>query len=107
LWVAACPCFEAVVGDSTPFGVLVLQGSLFHATGVERPAHWRGEALQTVPADEPERSVFVEYLGHGPRGSGYVIRRGDWKLIHNVAAPHQLFDLAADPEELHDRWAER
>src|SRR5699024_5264165 len=105
--VAAGPGFDAGVEASTPVSLLDLQASLFHATGVERPAHWRGEALQTLPADDPERSVFVEYHGHGPRGSGYVIRRGDWKLIHNVAAPHQLFDLAADPEELHDRWAER
>jgi choline-sulfatase len=29
-----------------------------------------------------------------------MIRKGDWKLIYNMEAPHQLFHLAGDPEEL-------
>lgn len=105
--VAAGPGFDSGVRVTTPVSLLDLQASLFHATGAQRPAHWRGEPLQTLPAEDPERAVFVEYHGHGPRGSGYVIRRGDWKLVYNAAAPHQLFDLAADPDELHNRWAEQ
>jgi len=37
-----------------------------------------------------------------------VIRQGDWKLLYNMQAPHQLFNLKEDPEELRDVWqAER
>ena len=31
-----------------------------------------------------------------------MLRRGQWKLIHYVDMQPQLFDLAADPEELVD-----
>lgn len=105
--VAAGPGFAVGVRATTAVSLLDLQASLFHATGATRPADWQGQALQTLPADDPQRAVFVEYHGHGPRGSGYVIRRGDWKLVFHAAAPHQLFNLATDPAELHDRWAER
>ena len=50
-----------------------------------------------------DRVVFSEYHGHGTRAGSFMVRRGDWKLIHNVAAPDQLFDLANDPEELDNR----
>jgi len=29
-----------------------------------------------------------------------MVRRGEWKLIHHVGAPQQLFHLASDPEDL-------
>ena len=31
-----------------------------------------------------------------------MLRRGDEKLIYHVGAPPQFFDLAADPDEIHD-----
>jgi choline-sulfatase len=31
-----------------------------------------------------------------------MIRHGDYKYVHYVAYPPQLFDVAKDPEELHD-----
>ena len=31
-----------------------------------------------------------------------MLRSGDWKLIHHVDAPAQLFNLANDPHEAHD-----
>jgi choline-sulfatase len=31
-----------------------------------------------------------------------MVRKGDWKLIYTMQAPHQLFDLSNDPEELDD-----
>ena len=30
-----------------------------------------------------------------------MVRQGDWKLVHYVGYPPQLFDLAADP---HEEW---
>ena len=32
----------------------------------------------------------------------YMVRQGDWKLVHYVGHAPQLFDLAADPFEEHD-----
>ena len=33
-----------------------------------------------------------------------MIRQGDWKLIHHLGAPHQLFNLSTDPDELENRY---
>lgn len=44
--------------------------------------------------------MFSEYHGHGARHSAFMIRKGKWKYIHHVVAPHQLFDLDRDPDEL-------
>ncbi|HEY9290627.1 MAG TPA: sulfatase-like hydrolase/transferase [Microlunatus sp.] len=105
--VAAGPGFGRGARVRTPVSLLDLQAAIFHAVGADRPGHWRGEPLQTIPNDDRERVVFAEYHGAGVRGSGYLIRRGDWKLIFNADASDQLFDLAEDPSELVDLWAER
>ena len=34
------------------------------------------------------------------RASAYLVRQGNWKLIYNADAPHQLFNLESDPNEL-------
>lgn len=33
-----------------------------------------------------------------------MVRKGNWKLIYNVEAPHQLFDLSIDPEKLNNQF---
>jgi choline-sulfatase len=98
--IVAGPGFGRGERVRTPVSLLDVQASLFHATGVERPSDWRGEPLQTIPANDSERAVFAEYHGHGTRASAFMIRKGDWKLIWNVDAPHQLFNLLDDPGEL-------
>ena len=77
-----------------------LQAALFHAAGAERPSDWVGTPLQEIPDDDAKRPVFSEYHGHGTRAGAYMIRKGDWKLIHYTEAPDQLFNLADDPDEL-------
>jgi choline-sulfatase len=34
--------------------------------------------------------------------ASYMVRIGQYKLIHHIGMPQQLFDLEADPDELHD-----
>jgi len=77
-----------------------VQAAVFEATRSRRPEGWVGSPLQTLQSGSDNRVVFSEYHGHGTRGSGYVIRRGEWKLIWCAEAPHQLFNLAEDPDEL-------
>ena len=52
--------------------------------------------------DEPRRSVLSEYHGMGSTTGAFMIRHGRYKYVHYVAYRPQLFDLAADPEELTD-----
>lgn len=105
--IAAGPGFERGQRVRTPVSLLDLQASLFHAVGADRPPDWRGQALQTLPVDDPERVVIASYHGHNVRGGGFMVRRGDWKLLHHSAAPHQLFNLREDPEELTNLFATR
>lgn len=103
--IVAGPGFSKGQVVETPVDLLDLQATLFHATGhlQERPDAWIGTPLQEISSNNPNRVVFSEYHGHGTRASSYLIRKGDWKLHYCVAASHQLFNLAEDPEELHNQ----
>jgi choline-sulfatase len=47
--------------------------------------------------------VVAEYLGEGTGQPMLMIRRGSWKYTCCPGDPEQLFDLAADPDELDNR----
>jgi choline-sulfatase len=57
----------------------------------------------------PERVVLSEYHASSSRAGEYMIRIGKWKYVYFVRYPGepQLFDLEADPEELHDLGADQ
>lgn len=105
--LAAGPGFTPGRRVRTPVSTLDLQAAIFHAVGAHRPDEWRGEPLQGLPEDDARRTVLSTYHGHNVRGGGCMVRQGDWKLIYNDAAPHQLFDLSHDPDELVNLWEER
>jgi choline-sulfatase len=98
------PGFAAGARSGTAVSLLDAQATLFRATGAERPIEWWGEPLQDVALDDPDRAVLAEYHGHGTRSGTFLIRKGPWKLLYHAAAPHQLFHLGADPEELVNRY---
>jgi choline-sulfatase len=100
--VVAGPGFDQGVRVRTPVTQWDLNAAIFAAVGVPRPAELTGTPLQQVAVDDTDRAVFAEYHGHGTRGSAFMVRQGRWKLLYNAEAPHQLFDLAADPYELSD-----
>jgi choline-sulfatase len=102
--IVAGPGFEHGIRSVTPVSLLDLQASTFRATGTTRPDHWWGEPLQDVAPHDPERVVLAEYHGHGTRSGSFVIRKGEWKLHYHDKAPHQLFHLASDPDELRNRF---
>jgi len=104
--IAAGPDFAAGASVDTPVDLLDVQASIFRATGAVRPAEWAGLPLQDIPRQDPDRAVFSEYHGHGTRSGAYMIRKGDWKLIYYMEAPHQLFHLKDDPDELRNVYAE-
>ena len=104
--IAAGPDFESGVRVETPVDLHDLQASVFSLTGATRPSAWLCTPLEGQAIDDPDRVVFSEYHGHGTRAGSFMVRRGDWKLIHNIEAEDQLFDLGTDPEELENRIAE-
>lgn len=102
--IASGPGFARGARCSTAVTLLDVQASLFCATGTTRPPEWWGSPLQDVPLDDPGRVALSEYHGHGTRSGTFLIRKGRWKLLYHAAAPHQVFDLATDPEELDNRY---
>ena len=62
-----------------------------------------GESLITLATANPQdRVVFSELHDDGALTGTFMVREGNWKLIHYVGYPPQLFDLAADPFEQRD-----
>jgi choline-sulfatase len=100
--IVAGPGFGRGVRVRTPVSQWDLGAAMFTATRVTRPSGLAGEPLQHLRGDDTNRAVFAEYHGHGTRGSAYIVRQDQWKLIYNARAPHQLFDLDDDPHELHN-----
>ena len=61
-----------------------------------------GQSLRDIcqqPEDE-DRAVFSEYHAVGAVSGGFMLRKGQFKLIHYVGFAPELFDLQTDPEEL-------
>jgi len=54
----------------------------------------------------PDRTVLSEYHAMGSTTGAFMIREGQYKYVYYVGYPPQLFDLAADPEELSDLGAD-
>lgn len=104
--IAAGPDFGSGKTLNTPVDLLDVQASLFQSVGVEKPDDRLGTPLQYIPENDSGRVVFSEYHGHGTRSGAYMVRKGDWKLIYYAEAPHQLFHLSEDPEEVHNVFTE-
>jgi choline-sulfatase len=64
-----------------------------------------GRSLRPALLGEPMTTadVFSEYSSEGVCAASRMIRRDQWKYIFTPGLPPLLFDLAADPLELHDR----
>ena len=63
-----------------------------------------GRSLFEIAAndDDGDRAVLSEYHAAGSRSGAFMIRKGQFKLIHYVGFDCQLFDLENDPEETED-----
>lgn len=91
----------------TPVDLLDLFPTLLEGAGIDA-APLMGDrpgrslfAVAGAPAD-PQRVVFSEYHAAGSNTAAFMVRRGRWKYHHYVGHRPELFDLATDPEELHD-----
>lgn len=79
---------------------------ILESVGADEPAlrdGFPGVSLSMLAEGEkPNRSVLVEYHGMGSATGAFMIRHRQYKYVYYVDYPPQLFDLAADPEEIHD-----
>ncbi|MGE5339532.1 MAG: alkaline phosphatase family protein [Gemmatimonadota bacterium] len=64
------------------------------------PAEWREAVFAELDFSYREAR---RTLGLAPdRGYAWMVRTADWKYVHWLDLPPQLFDLRNDPQELHD-----
>ena len=82
--------------DAHPF---ILQ-ALGHDTDARRPGH---SLFGLARGATPDRNVLCEYHGMGSTTAAFMLRLDQYKYIHYVDYPAQLFDLDDDPEEIIDR----
>jgi choline-sulfatase len=110
---AAVPLIMAGPGvtqgeTATPVSLLDLSETIVDHFGADTPSERPGASLYEIGGkpDEPERVVFSEYHAAGAVSGAFMLRRGDWKLIHYVGFKPELFNLADDPEEITNRAAD-
>ncbi len=51
-------------------------------------------------AENPEHAIYAELTAEGCLAPLFMIRQGNWKYTASRPDPDQLFDLAADPNEM-------
>ncbi|MGB0505940.1 MAG: sulfatase-like hydrolase/transferase [Pikeienuella sp.] len=114
---AAVPMIMAGPGvntgeTATPVSLIDISQTIVHHFDAETPKDDRGDrpgaSLYDITAalDAPDRAVFSEYHAVGAVTGGFMLRKGDWKLIHYVGFKPELFNLAEDPEEQTNRAAD-
>ena len=75
---------------------------------VESPTELDGRSLFThLMGDGGRDEVFGEYYAEGTTVPLFMVRRGSEKYVVGEGDPPQLFDLAADPEEVSNLAASR
>ena len=88
----------------TPVSHVDLAATALDCMGLAAAPEGDGVSLSQIaiaPAD-PDRAVLSEYHDGGSSTGAFMLRWQNWKYVHYVGLPPQLFDLAADPHEDHD-----
>jgi arylsulfatase A-like enzyme len=87
---------------------LDLAATFCAVAGIPAPATFMGQSLLPLAingrAENPRPDIFASY--HGNQFGLYsqrMVRDGRWKFIWNPTAEDELYDLATDPAELHNR----
>jgi arylsulfatase len=85
--------------------------TILELAGVDVPENFEAESLLpalTTDDWEGREYVFAEHVRDGTlQGTAYMsmVRNQEWKLVHFVdSSEGQLFNLVADPGEIHNLW---
>ena len=90
----------------TPVSLVDLLPTFVEGAGLERaPADQQlpgTSLLRIANGEKPERYVLSEYHDGGSPMGIFMIRLREWKYVHYAGYRPQLFNLEADPGEVHD-----
>lgn len=59
-------------------------------------------AFLDMPVGEPQRTIAAEYLAEAALAPIFMLRRGRYKCVWSSQDPTLLYDVEADPDELHN-----
>ncbi len=100
-----------VTPDSRPdqfVGLTDLTATIVSVAGMGVPAHYDGASLQPILAGEEtpgwREEIIAEFHGHHFPYPQRMIRTRTHKLVVSPADRNELYDLVADPDELHNRY---
>ena len=108
---AAIPLILAGAGvprglSATPVSLVDVHPTVLEAAGLPLTAADRAlpgrSLLEVARRPDAERAVFSEYHDAGAITGFLMLRHGRWKYICYPGFAPQLFDLEADPGEIHD-----
>jgi choline-sulfatase len=102
-FIMAGPDVPAGKVVETPISLLDCHPTILEAVGADPgPGDDKlpGRSLWSMAqGSDEERTVFSEYHAVGSRNALYMLRNRQFKYIHYVHEPAQLFDLTIDPQE--------
>ena len=86
----------------TPVSLLDISATIPAFFGLAPKAEMVGRDLRAICTEQTDehRVVFSEYHAAGAVSGAFMVRKGAFKLIYYVGFEPELFDLAADPDEL-------
>ncbi|WP_373086592.1 sulfatase-like hydrolase/transferase [Sneathiella sp.] len=99
------PDIPSGVTETTPVNLTDLYPFIIDAVGelddesvtAEHPGI---NVLDVLAGNHPNLAVFSEYHAMCSKSASFMIRKGIYKLVYYIDYEPQLFDIAADPEEL-------
>ena len=105
--IMAGPDIAAGAECKTPVSLVDMRPTIVEAAGLEaqdQPADLPGRSLLDIAGapEDPDRIAFSEYHASASPSGGFMLRKGRYKFNYYVGYRPELFDLAIDPEELHD-----
>ncbi len=88
--VSLIDCYQTIVESV---------GETLTAEEANLPGH---SLVGIANGERPERTILSEYHDGGSITGFFMIRLAQWKYVHYVGYPPQLFDMGSDPHEAND-----
>ncbi|MFT5510317.1 MAG: choline-sulfatase [Hyphomicrobiaceae bacterium] len=95
----------------TPVSLVDCYQTFVEGAGLELTERERDELpghslIAIANGETPKRTILSEYHASSSTTGFFMIRNGNYKYVHYVGAPAQLFDLVSDPHETLDLAAD-